>query len=215
MTSRIASPEPPDSTPERALPAGTRLEEYEIEGVIAHGSTALVYRAYDRVLKLHVALKEYLPDTLALRGEDTQLVLREPEHGPCFERGRQAFVHEARVLAHCLHPALPRVLRILHHHGSACCVMHCVAGPTLLEHRQALAGPPDAATLRAWLDSLLGALAELHGQGFVHGAVSPAKILMVPGHGPVLMSSHAVRAALLSGSTRSMMASLEPGFMPL
>lgn len=215
MTPRIASPEIPDSTPERAMPAGTRLEEYEIEGLIANGSLALVYRAYDRVLKLHVAIREYLPDALARRGDDVQVVLREREHAQCFERGRQAFVNESRVLAHCQHPALPRVLRIVHHHGTVCRVMRCCPGPSLLEHRQALAGPPDAATLRAWLDGLLGALDELHGQGFVHGAVSPAKILMLPGQGPVLMSSDAVRAALISGSTRGMMASLGPGFMPL
>lgn len=215
MTPRIASPDSPDSTPGRALPAGTRLEEYEIESVIAHSSVALVYRAYDRVLKLHVAIKEYLPDTLVLRSDEAQVVLREREYAQCFERGRQAFVHEARALAHCEHPSLPRLMRILHHHGTVCRVMRCCAGPTLRAHRQALSGPPDAAALRAWLDGLLGALAELHALGFVHGAVSPDKILMLPDSGPVLMSSDAVRAALISGSTRSMMASLEPGFRPI
>lgn len=215
MTPRIAPLLTPDSTPERALPAGTRLVEYEIEGLIAHGSLGLVYRAYDRVLKLHVAIHEYLPDALARRGEESEVVLREPGHAQGFERGRRAFVDEARVLAHCQHPALPRVLRILQHHGTACRVMHCIEGPTLAEHRRSLAGAPDAAALRAWLDRLLGALEELHGQRFVHGAVAPDKILMVPGRGPVLMSSDAVRAALLSGSTRSMMASLEPGWLPI
>jgi hypothetical protein len=215
VTPRIALSDSPDSTPERALPAGTRLEEYEIEGVIAHGSLAMVYRAYDRVLKLHVAIKEYLPDALARRGEESQVVLRDSEHAHSFERGRQAFVNEARVLAHCQHPALPRVMRVLHHHGTVSRVMRCYSGPTLAELRRASAGPPDAAALRTWLDGLLGALEELHGLGFVHGAVSPTKILMVSGHGPVLMSSGAVRAALLSVPTRSMMASLAPGFMPI
>ena len=215
MTPRIAPLQTPDPTPERALPAGTRLVEYEIESFVAEGSLGLVYRAYDRVLKLHVAIREYLPDALARRGGETEVVLREREHAQCFERGRRAFVAEARVLAQCRHPALPRVLRLLHHHGTSCHVMHCVEGPTLVEHRRALAGPPDAAALRAWLDSLLGALDELHGQGFVHGAVSPGKILMVPGRGPVLLSSDAVRAALISGSTRSMMARLAPGGLPI
>ena len=215
MKPRHTSPPLPGAPPERALPAGTRLAEYDIEGVIAHGSVAVVYRAYDHVLKLQVALKEYLPEALVVRSDATQLVLREREHAPCFERGRQAFVHEARILAHCQHPALPRVVRMLHQHGTAYRVMHLCAGLTLLEHCRQRATASDAAALRGWLDSLLGALDELHRLGLVHGAVSPAKILMVPGHGPVLMSSHAVRAALLSGSTRSLMACLEPGFMAI
>ena len=215
VTPRIAMPDSHDSTPERALPAGTRLGEYDIEGVIAHSSVALVYRAYDRVLKLHVAIKEFLPDALVLRSDEMRVVLREREQAQCFERGRQAFVHEARTLAQCEHPSLLRVLRILQHHGTVCRVMRCCEGPTLGNHRRALSGPPDATALRGWLDGVLGALAELHARGVVHGAVSPGKILMVAGRGPVLMSSDAVRAALISGSTRSMMASLEPGFMPI
>jgi serine/threonine protein kinase len=215
VTPSIAMPDSHDSTPERALPAGTRLGEYEIEGVIAHSSVALVYRAYDRVLKLHVAIKEYLPDTLVLRSDGMRVVLREREQAQCFERGRQAFVHESRTLAHCDHPSLLRVMRILHHHGTVSRVMRGCAGPTLADHRLTLSGPPDATALRVWLDGLLGALAELHARGVVHGAVSPGKILMVPGRGPVLMGSDAVRAALISGSTRSMMASLAPGFMPI
>lgn len=215
MKPRHASPPLPAGPPERALAAGTRLAEYDIEGVIAHGSVAVVYRAYDHVLKLRVALKEYLPEALVMRSGATQLVLREREHAPCFERGRQAFVHEARILAHCQHPALPRVVRMLHQHGTAYRVMRLCAGPTLLEHCRGRATARDATALRGWVDHLLGALAELHGLGLVHGAVSPAKILMVPGHGPVLMSSQAVRAALLSGSTRGLMAWLEPGFMPI
>jgi len=215
VTPRIAMPDSHDFTPERALPAGTRLGEYDIEGVIAHSSVALVYRAYDRVLKLHVAIKEYLPDAIVLRNDVARVVLREREQAQCFERGRQAFVNESRVLAHCEHPALLRVLRILHQHGTVFRVMRFCAAPTLIEHRLALSGPPDATVLRVWLDGLLGALAELHARGVVHGAVSPRKVLMVPGRGPVLTGSDAVRAALISGSTRSMMASLAPGFMPV
>lgn len=212
MASGIAPPVP---VAERALPAGTRLAEYEIECLLAQSSIALVYQAYDRVLKLHVALQEYFPDALALRNADAELVLRDRAHAPSFESGRQAFVDEARMLAHCEHPSLPCILRILQHRGTAYRVMRCRPGPTLRDVRQSMPHAPASTAIRSLLDSLLGALAELHQQGWVHAAVSPANILMLADERPLLLDSHAVTAALISDRTRSMMAALEPGFAPI
>jgi hypothetical protein len=78
-----------------------------------------------------------------------------------------------------------------------------------------MAGTPSEVALRAWLDGLLGALAELHSVGWVHAAVSPGNILMLPGDRPMLLDSDAVHAALISDRTRSMMSELEPCFAPI
>ena len=50
-----------------ALPAGTRLGEYEIETVLGAGGFGITYRAYDTNLNKVVALKEYLPRDFATR----------------------------------------------------------------------------------------------------------------------------------------------------
>lgn len=214
MASGMAPPVPQAASAQRALPAGTRLQEYEIEGLLEQTSTALTYRAYDRALQLHVAIQEYMPDALALRNGD-EMQLRDGDHAHSFERGRQAFVNEARWLAHCEHPSLPRMLRMLTRHGTAYRVMRCEAGPTLREYRRSLPGAPSAASARALLDCLLGALAELHRQGHVHGALSPDRIQMLADERPMLPDTGAVQAALLSDRTRGMMAALEPGFAPI
>ena len=117
MTSRIFMPANPVSASERTLPVGTRLEEYEIESALAQSSTAVVYLAYDRVLKLRVAIKEYMPSALALRSADTQVVLRERSASPEF-RVRPAGLHRRsprpgalrtrRAAAHPAHPAASR-----------------------------------------------------------------------------------------------------------
>jgi len=215
MTSRTALPSNPFRAPERALPATTRLDEFEIERVLAQSSFAVVYRAYDHALKLHVAIKEYLPDALALRSAETQVVLRARTHAERFELGLQAFIDEAQTLARCDHAALLRILRILQRHGTAYRVMRYCPGPTLLAHRRELAATPDARALRTWLDALLGALDALHEEGCVHAAVAPGNILLLPGDRPVLLDFEAVPTALISDRTQSMMAALEPCFEPV
>lgn len=200
---------------ERALPAGTRLDDCEIERVLAQGSFALVYRAYDHALRLHVAIKEYLPDALAMRSDGVQVTLRSRTHAQNFELGRRAFIAEAQTLARCEHPSLLRVDRIVERHGTVYRVMRYSPGPTLLEHRRALAEAPDESTLRAWLDGLLGALSSLHDEGCVHTAVAPGNILLLPGERPLLLDFDAVRNALISDRTQGLMAALEPSFAPV
>ena len=55
--------------PEQAnlpLPEGTQLENYRVLRVLAHGGFSFVYLAHDEN-DSPVAIKEYLPATLALR----------------------------------------------------------------------------------------------------------------------------------------------------
>lgn len=212
MTSRIDLPPNPFQAPERALAPQSTLDDYEIERVIAQSSFAVVYRAYDPGLKLHVAIKEYLPDALALRGGETQVVLRARVHAERFQQGLQAFLAEAQTLARCDHPSLVRILRILQRNGTAYRVMRYAPGPTLLAHRRERGAMPDPAAMQSWLEGLLGALEALHEEGCVHGAVAPGNILLLPGDKPLLLDFDAVRGALISDRTQSMMAALEPSF---
>ena len=68
-------PQPPDDTVPanaarrggNALPEGTRLAEFEIRSVIGEGGFGIVYLAWDHSLQRQVAIKEYMPATLAAR----------------------------------------------------------------------------------------------------------------------------------------------------
>ena len=51
----------------RALPRGTRLREYELADVVGEAGFAIVYRAWDTTLQRRVAVKEYLPVSMATR----------------------------------------------------------------------------------------------------------------------------------------------------
>jgi len=200
--------------PADALHAGTRLEDYEIDSVIARSAVALVYRALDRRNGQVVAIKEFLPIGLATRGANGQVAAIEGIHEQDFQHGRQIFLEQARTLENCEHPSLMRVLRVMEREGTVYKVMPYTPGPTLLEFRQKMTAAPAQQVLRAWLEALMGALAQLHEKGQLHGAVSPGNILMLPDERPVLLDSDAVHAAILSDRTRCMIASLEPCFAP-
>ena len=200
--------------PADALRAGSRLEDYEIDSVIARSAVALVYRALDRRNGQVVAIKEFLPIGLATRGANGQVAALEDIHEQNFRHGRQIFLEQARFLEKCEHPSLMRVLRVMEREGTVYKVMPYSPGPTLLEFRQKMTAAPTPQVLRAWLEALMGALAQLHEKGQLHGAVSPGNILMLPDERPVLLDSDAVHAAILSDRTRCMIASLEPCFAP-
>ena len=198
------------------MPAGTRLDgDFEIERVLAASGFSVVYRAVDRALGRPVAIKEYLPASLALHDAEGQVVLRAAAQAEVFERGRAAFMEESRQLASCEHPSLVHLLRVWESRGTAYRAMPCYPGKTLLELREAMRDPPDEAALRALLDGLLGALGALHQAGLVHGAVAPDHILLLPDDRPVLLDFGAVRRALVGSSAQGLMALLEPSFAPM
>lgn len=213
MTPTAVSPADPVALPQRALPPLTRLDDYEIETLLAQSELAIVYRGFDHALQRPVAIKEYLPDAFAQRGAAARVVLRSRGSSERFEIGRDAFIAEVQTLASCEHPALLRVQRLLRANGTVYRIMPLVAGVSLLEHCAALGAAPEPAQLRAWLDTLLGALAVLHDAGFVHGAISPDNILLQPDGVPLLLDFNAVRRALLRDGTSGLLP--PPAFEPI
>jgi serine/threonine protein kinase len=202
------------------LPVGFQLNEYVVEGVLGVGGFGVVYRAHDPQLQRQVAIKEYLPATLAARADDGAVVLRSPQHRAAFDLGLQSFVNEARLLARFDHPSLVRVFRFWEAQGTAYMVMPCYEGATLYAARKAMSGPPSEAWLRALMEPLLGALELLHREQVFHRDVAPDNILIVPdadapeGMRPVLLDFGAARR-VITDHTQSLTAILKPSFAPI
>ena len=79
------------------LPAGTRLRNYELISVLGHGGFGITYYARDTTLGREVAVKEYLPTSLALRENGTTVVPRSTQLAEDFIWGRERFLEEARI----------------------------------------------------------------------------------------------------------------------
>ncbi len=180
-----------------ALPTGSRIASFEIEAVIARGPRSFVYLARDLTRGMPVAIKEFAS---ARRVGASPNQPTEPTD-PLVQRGLQAFMAEARMLADCHHPSLVRVEALLDANGTAYRVMPFYKGLSLVHVRTGLGRAPDDATLRAWRSDLLGALQAMHDTGHAHGGVSPENIMLLADDRPLLFgagsASHRVRSDLV------------------
>jgi serine/threonine protein kinase len=195
------------------VPPGYRLGNFEMQGVVTLHANGVVYRGWDHNLGIPVAIKEYLPQRLAWR---KPMAMSSPLDGDtidAFERGRHAFVDEARLLARCDHPNLVRVRQLLQAHGTAYRVMQWYSGRPLLDVRREMTSPPDEPALRALLSELLGALEAYHRVGGVHGSVNPAQIMLLDDDRALLLGPCAARRATAIDAVESLMRQLEPSFV--
>ena len=81
------------------LPLGFTLAEFQIEQVIGEGGFGIVYLAMDLQLGRRVAIKEYMPSSLASRREDHSVTVTSQRHRETFDLGLRSFVKEAITLA--------------------------------------------------------------------------------------------------------------------
>ncbi len=181
------------------LPDGHRIGSFELQSVWQRSGTAVVYRAWDHALVRPVAIKEYLPTAWALREPEGDVRAIGPGTAAAFERGRQAFIDEARTLARCDHPSLLRVLELLELRGTAYRVMPWYSGLPLQDVRRRAAGPFGEPALRGLLDKLLGALHAYQRAGGVHRGVNPAQVLLLEDDQVLLMGPGAAGSAALAG----------------
>ena len=203
------------SNPTGTLPEGTRLGEFELTRVIGEGGFGIVYLAWDHSLERRVALKEYMPATLAARSDGSTVSPRSERHRDTFEAGLRSFVNEARLLARFDHPALVKVYRFWEAHGTACMVMPFYEAGTLQAAVKAMRAPPTEAWLRRLLTPLCDALAMLHAANCYHRDISPDNILLLPpAERPLLLDFGAARR-VIGGMTHSLTTILKPGYAPI
>ena len=177
------------------LPAGYRIDRYEIVRVLGAGSFGITYLAFDHTLDAAVALKEYFPAGVAGRNGEREVAPTSSDHRDLFVWGLDRFLAEGRVLQRCRHRNVVRAHSCLEAHGTAYIVLDYVEGESLSETLKA-SGRLPAAQWRPWLDGLLDGLAHVHEQGYLHRDIKPGNIVVRAEDGvPVLIDFGAARAA--------------------
>ena len=197
-----------------ALPPGAILGEFEILRVIGIGGFGIVYLAQDHSLQRKIALKEYMPSSLAERSSQARVTVRSERHADTFQAGMRSFINEARLLAQFDHPSLLKVYRFWEANGTAYMAMPFYEGLTLSQTLRGRSTPPDEAWLRSLLAPLLNALETIHAEQCFHRDISPDNIMMLADNKPLLLDFGAARRAI-GDMAQAFTVILKPGYAPI
>ena len=178
-----------------ALPAGYQIDEYRIERQLSLGGFSIVYLALDSK-GTRVAIKEYLPNSLALRGEGEITPNISPEHAGAFRYGMKCFFEEGRALAKLSHPNVVRVLNFFRANETVYMVMDFEEGATLQEYIQRRQKPVSENFLRNVFTRVLNGLREVHTHKLLHLDLKPSNIYLRDDGTPMLIDFGAARQTL-------------------
>ena len=197
------------------LPVGSFLGEFEITGMLGEGGFGIVYLAEDHSLGRRVALKEYMPSSLAQRIGGTQVSVKSERHRETFEAGLKSFVNEARLLAQFDHPSLVKVYRFWEANGTAYMVMPFYEGITLKDELKAMGAPPSETWLRELLEPLSEALAVIHAEQCYHRDIAPDNVILLQGSERPLLLDFGAARRVIGDMTQALTVILKPGYAPV
>src|SRR5688572_26691368 len=155
---------------------------YELDREIGRGGMGIVYKARDRRLKRHVAVK-LLPPELAFRSEI-----------------RSRFLKEAETAAQLSHPNIVPIYSVDEQNGLVYFVMAFVDGENLAVrlHTRGRMDPDEA---RRILKEVAEALAYAHERGVVHRDIKPDNILLcADDDGRVMVTDFGIARAITEGA---------------
>src|SRR5574337_1335872 len=182
------------------LPSGSVVGGYQIVKKIAAGGLGVVYLAEDAEGHL-VAIKEYLPSSLAERspGELTPRV--KPERQPLYRLGLKGFLEEGRSLAQISHPSVVSVLNFFRENETVYMVMNYLEGATLqdfiitareLKKQKVFR----ESTIRSLFDEVLKGLRIVHRHKMLQLDIKPANIFITNDNKAVMLDFGAAREGL-------------------
>lgn len=193
-----------------ALPEGTVVSGYRIVKKISSGGFSIVYLAEDEEGQ-PVAIKEYLPSSLALRKEGELAPVIDPDNLNTFRIGLKCFFEEGRALAKILHPNVVRVVNFFRANETVYMVMAYEAGRTLQEHiiKHRDRGQREIVSerfIRKVFTQVMNGLREVHTNKLLHLDLKPANIYLRMDGSPILLDFGAARQTLTAD---------EPKFYPM
>jgi len=208
--------DPSDRSP-LALDQGTLLnDQFRVGRVLGVGGFGITYLAVDEVLEMVVAVKEYLPNDIAVRKSDSHTVqpLTSVGEKQDFEFGLKRFLQEARTLAKFEeHDNIVRVRTFFRENGTGYLVMNFYEGRTLAEYLEARNGflPEEEALLI--MEQVFDGLSAVHDADILHRDVDPNNVYLADNGTVVLLDFGAARSAV-GERTQSMSVVLKRGYAP-
>lgn len=187
--------------------------QYLIGKVLGQGGFGITYLGVDIHLHKFVAIKEYLPTTLATREETHVIPLQ--NHTKNFRKGLHSFLEEAQHLARFNHPHIVRVLNYFEDNKTGYMVMEYIDGETPASLLKKKGGKLSVEQTFAILLPILDALEIIHAQHIYHLDISAHNILIDKNHLPILIDFGAARSInVLNENTHTLTLVLKAGYSP-
>lgn len=199
-----------------ALKAGTVLNDrYVIGRVIGIGGFGITYIAYDTENETTVAVKEYYPKGVAIRGEDRYSV--EPLTSMQREEyllGMEKFRNEAEILSAISSDTdVIKVFSTFLQNGTAYYVMEYVHGVTLREYVEKYGRISEGQALYV-ISEAASVFKHIHGRNVIHRDISPNNV-MLDINGQVRLVDFGNARLFFPDGENSMTVVLKPGYAPL
>ena len=169
--------------------------------MLSSGGFSFVYLAHDEN-EIPVAIKEYLPATLALRTQGDVVPAVPQANLRIFRYGMKCFFEEGRALATLSHPNVVRVLNFFRANETVYMVMRYERGRTLQEHIHARRGTLSEAWIRRTFSQLLNGLREVHARKLLHLDIKPGNVYVRNDGSPLLIDFGAARQTLTTEGTK-------------
>ena len=173
---------------------------YRILRRLAAGGFGVVYLAMDATGQ-QVAIKEYLPASLALRDPGERLPRVVPEKLSLYRLGLKSFFEEGRSLAQLSHPSVVSVLNFFRENETVYMVMNYLEGANLQDFiLTARSVKTDKvlreSSIRSLFDEVLRGLRIVHQHKMLHLDIKPANIFITDDDRAVLIDFGAAREVL-------------------
>ena len=167
---------------------------------ISSGGFGIVYLALDADGQ-QVAIKEYLPASLATRAVNELQPVVAPEKLSLYRLGLKSFFEEGRSLAQISHASVVSVLNFFRENETVYMVMNYLEGATLQEFivtaRELKADKVfRESTIRSLFDEVLRGLRIVHQHKMLHLDIKPANIFITNDDKAVLIDFGAAREVL-------------------
>ena len=183
-----------------SLPSGSTIGGYRVVRRISSGGFGIVYLALDADGQ-QVAIKEYLPASLATRAVNELQPVVAPEKLSLYRLGLKSFFEEGRSLAQISHASVVSVLNFFRENETVYMVMNYLEGATLQEFivtaRELKADKVfRESTIRSLFDEVLRGLRIVHQHKMLHLDIKPANIFITNDDKAVMIDFGAAREVL-------------------
>jgi serine/threonine protein kinase len=200
-------------THRNALPMGYRFKEYLVQEILGHGGFGITYLATDTKLNAQVAIKEYLPNELAIRESDHTVQAKSNQDIDDFSWGLERFLQEARILAKFKHPNIVRIVRFFKANNTAYIVMEYEQGRSLSDVLKDEGTLAENKILEI-ISPLLDGLEVVHKAGYLHRDIKPSNIYLRDKNNSLVLLDFGAARHDIGNRSRSVTTLVTPGYAP-